>query len=155
LNLGGVYQKRYGLQPNFYDNWHTVAVTNINIPKEVIKYTTGAFAGSTNGKYSYTFDYPKLSTFGMASDINKIGLWYVVGGHEYQNNGPMACEYSGGIGGLITFEPLIAHYGNTGLSITNKSDFTMVYGPWLFYINSQSNGYACWQDSQRQALAEK
>lgn len=155
LTLNGVYQKRNGLQPNFYDNWHTIAVTNINIPKEVIEYTTGAFTGSTNGKYSYTFDYPKLGTFGMASDINQIGLWYVAGGHEYQNDGPTACEYSGGIGGLITFEPLIAHYGNTGLTVSSNADFTKIYGPWLFYINSGSNGAACWQDSRQQVLAEE
>jgi rhamnogalacturonan endolyase len=155
LAINGVYQKRNGLQPNFYDNWHTIAVTNINIPKEVIQYTTGVFAGSTNGKYSYTFDYPKLGTFGMASDINHIGLWYVTGGHEYQNNGPTACEYSGGIGGLITFEPLIAHYGNTGLNVSSNADFAKIYGPWLFYINSGTNGAACWADSQRQVLAEE
>lgn len=155
LKLNGVYQKRNGLQPNFWDNYHTIAVTNINIPKEVIEYTTGVFAGCTNGKYSYTFDYPKLSTFGMASDTNQIGLWFVAGGHEYQNNGPTACEYSGGIGGLITFEPLIAHYGNTGLSVAHTADFTRIYGPWLFYINRQTNGAACWADSQQQALAEQ
>jgi hypothetical protein len=42
LNLNGVYQKRNGLQPSFYDNWHTIAVTNINIPKEVTEYTKPA-----------------------------------------------------------------------------------------------------------------
>ena len=155
LKLNRVYQKRNGLQPNFWDNYHTIAVTNINIPKEVIEYTTGVFAGCTNGKYSYTFDYPKLSAFGMASDLNQIGLWFVAGGHEYQNNGPTACEYSGGIGGIITFEPLIAHYGNTGLSVAHTADFTRIYGPWLFYLNSQTNGAACWADSQQQALAEQ
>jgi rhamnogalacturonan endolyase len=155
LFLNGSYQKRNGLQPNFWDNYHTIAVTNIAIPKEVIQYTTGAFAGSTNGKYSYTFDYPKLGTFGMASDTNQIGLWFVTGGHEFQNNGPMACEYSGGIGGLITYEPLIAHYGNTGLTVSSNANFAMLYGPWLFYINSQTNGSACWRDSQNQAVAEQ
>src|ERR1700744_907566 len=140
LVLNGVRQTRNGLQPNFYDNWHTIPVTNINIPKEVTEYTTGAFAGSTNGKYSFTFDYPKLCTFGMASDVNQIGIWYVAGGHEYQNNAPTACEYSGGIGGIITFEPLIAHYGNTCLTVSSTAAFTNIYGPWLFYINSLSNG---------------
>lgn len=155
LNLNGVYQKRNGLQPSFYDNWHTIAVTNINIPKEVTEYTTGVFAGSTNGKYSFTFDFPKLSTFGMASDTNKMGIWFVAGGHEYQQNGPTACEYSGGIGGIIGFEPLIAHYGNTGLNVNSNAAFTKIYGPWLFYVNSASNGAACWADSQQQALAEQ
>ena len=39
LALNGVYQKRNGLQPNFWDNYHQIAVTNINIPKEVTEYT--------------------------------------------------------------------------------------------------------------------
>lgn len=155
LNLGGVYQKRNGLQPSFWDNYHQIAVTNINIPKEVTKYTTGVFAGSTNGKYSFTFDFAKLSAFGMASDTNKMGIWYVAGGHEYQQNGPPACEYSGGIGGIIGFEPLMAHYGNTGLNVSSNAAFTKLYGPWLFYINTGSNGAACWADAQQQALAEQ
>jgi rhamnogalacturonan endolyase len=153
LTLGGVHQKRNGLQPNFWDNYHTAAVPGL--PVEVIQYTSGVFAGSTNGKYSYTFDYPKLGTFGMASDTNRVGLWFVAGGHEYQNNGPTACEYSGGIGGLVTFEPLIAHYGNTGLNVSSNANFTMLYGPWLLYFNSGSNGAVCWDDSKQQALAEQ
>ncbi len=153
LFLGGVQQKRNGLQPNFYDCWHTIGVTNM--PKEIIQYTTGQFTGSTNSKYSFTIDYPKVDTFGMASDTNKLGMWYVAGGHEYQNNGPTACEYAGGIGGLILYEPLIAHYNNTGLTVSSNANWTKIYGPWLLYFNSQSNGAACWADSQNQALAEK
>jgi Polysaccharide lyase family 4, domain III/Polysaccharide lyase family 4, domain II len=159
LVMNGQYQQRVGLQPNFWDNYHTTNLiniaTNMTLPQEIVHYQTGIFAGCTNGKYSYTFDYPKLGTFGMASDINQMGIWYVAGGHEYQNNGPTACEYSGGIGGLITFEPLIAHYGNTGLTVSSNANFAKVYGPWLFYVNSQSNGYACWQDAQQQVLAEQ
>jgi rhamnogalacturonan endolyase len=155
LSLGGVYQKRNGLQPSFWDNYHTIAITNINIPKEVLEYTTGVFAGCTNGKYSYTFDFAKLSTFGMASDTNKMGIWYVAGGHEYQENGPPACEYSGGIGGIIGFEPLMAHYGNTGLAVSSNAAFTKIYGPWMFYLNSGTNGAACWADAQQQAVAEQ
>ena len=60
LFLGGVQQKRNGLQPNFYDDWHTIGVTNM--PKEILQYTTGLFAGSTNSKYSFTLDYPKIDT---------------------------------------------------------------------------------------------
>lgn len=159
LVLNGQYQTRIGLQPNFWDNYHTTNLiniaTNMTLPQEIVHYQTGIFAGNTNGKYSYTFDYPKLGTFGMASDTNKMGIWFVTGGHEYQQDGPTACEYSGGIGGIITFEPLIAHYGNTGLTVSSNANFAKVYGPWLFYINSQSNGLACWQDSQQQALAEQ
>ena len=159
LTLNGVHQKRNGLQPNFWDNYHTtnnlVIAANMALPQEIVLYQTGVFAGSTNGKYSFTFDYPKLSTFGIASDTNKIGLWEIAGGHEYQQNGPTACEYSGGIGGIITFEPLIAHYGNTGLDVSSNANFAKIYGPWLFFINSQSNGTACWADSQQQALAEQ
>ncbi len=153
LATNGINQRRNGQQPNFWDNYHTLAVTNF--PKEIQQYTSGVFAGSTNGKYSFTLDYPKISTFGMASDTNQIGLWYVSGGHEYQNNGPTACEYAGGIGGLILYEPLIAHYANTGLSVSSNANWSKIYGPWLLYFNSQSNGAAAWLDSQNQALAEK
>jgi len=153
LFINGVQQKRNGLQPNFYDGWHTTNVAGM--PKEIVQYTTGVFTGSTNGKYSFTLDYPKISTFGMASDTNKLGLWYVSGGHEYQNNGPTACEYAGGIGGLLLYEPLIAHYNNTGLTVSSNADWAKIYGPWLLYFNSQSNGAACWADSQSQAVAEK
>jgi len=153
LVLSGVRQNRNGLQPNFWDNYHTAAVPGM--PPEIVQYTTGSFSGSTNGKYSYTFDYPKLSTWGMASDLNQLGLWIIAGSHEYQNNGPTACEYAGGIGGLVTFEPLIAHYGNTGLTLSSNANFTKLYGPWLFYFNSASNGAACWLDSQNQAAAEQ
>ncbi|HET7625242.1 MAG TPA: polysaccharide lyase family protein [Verrucomicrobiae bacterium] len=151
--LNGVQQTRNGLQPNFWDDYHSIAVPGM--PKEVTQYTTGAFAGCTNGKYSYTFDYPTLGTWGMASDINKVGLWVITGAHEYQNNGPTACEYAGGYGGLVLFEPLIAHYGNTGLSVSSNADWTKIYGPWMFYFNSESNGVACWKDSQNQVLAEE
>ncbi len=153
LFINGVQQPRNGLQPNFWDDYHTTNVAGM--PKEILQYTTGVFAGCTNGKYSFTLDYPKLSTFGMASDTNQLGLWYVSGGHEYQNNGPTACEYAGGIGGLLLYEPIIAHYNNTGLTVGTNANWSKIYGPWLLYFNSQSNGAACWGDSQNQALAEK
>src|SRR5678816_125416 len=99
--------------------------------------------------------FARIRTWMTASDTNRVGLWFVAGGHEYQNNGPTACEYSGGIGGLVTFEPLIAHYGNTGLNVSSNANFTMLYGPWLLYFNSGSNGAVCWDDSKQQALAEQ
>ena len=152
LFQGGVQSVRSGSpQPTFYDSWNTVAVPGM--PVEISKYTTGLFNGSTNGKYSYTFDYPTYDTWGVASEVNQLGEWFIMGGHEYQNNGPTACEYS--TGGLITFEPLIAHYGNTGLNVANAASFNKVYGPWLFYFNGQSTGPACWQDAKNQAVAEK
>jgi rhamnogalacturonan endolyase len=91
----------------------------------------------------------------MASDVNQLGLWIVTGSHDYQNNGPTACEYAGGIGGLVLFEPLIAHYGNTGLTVSSNADFNKIYGPWLCYFNSESDGAACWQDAKNQAAAER
>ena len=122
LTLNGMHQKRNGPLPNYHDDTNTIPVNAINIPEEVVRYTTGAFNGSINGKYSGVFDYPKLSAWGAASDVHNIGQWFVMGGHEYQNNGPTACEYT--TGGLITFEPIIAHYGNTGLDVSSNANFT-------------------------------
>ena len=153
LNLNGVQQKRNGLQPSFYDNEYWVGVAGA--PKEIGQYTTGTFAGSINGKYSFTMDMPKMGTWGMASDVNHLGLWVVMGSHEYQNNGPTACEYAGGIGGITGLEPLIAHYDNTGLTVSSTANWTKVYGPWAFYFNSLTTGTACWQDARNQAVAEQ
>ena len=153
LYLDGIQQKRNGLQPSFYDNYHTISVAGL--PVEVTQYTTGRFAGSINGKYSFTFDFSKLGTWGMASDVNHVGLWVIAGGHEYQNNGPTACEYSGGIGGIVSFEPLIAHYGNSGLTVASGVNWSKIYGPWLFYFNSKGDGATSWEDSKQQALAEQ
>lgn len=159
LNLDGQFQRRNGRQPDFWDNYHATNLINIaanmTLPQEIVQYQTGVFAGSTNGKYSFTFDFPKLNTFGMASDTNQMGIWFVAGGHEYQNDGPTACEYSGGIGGIIGFEPIIAHYGNTGLTVSSNADYAKIYGPWLLYFNSESNGAACWLDSRLQGIAEQ
>ena len=153
LSLNGVQQKRNGLQPNFYDGYHTIPVPGM--PGEIVQYTTGIFAGQINGKYSYTFDYPTIDAYGMASDVNDVGLWVVTGSHEYQNNGPTACEYAGGIGGMTGFEPIIAHYENTGLSVSASSEWTKVYGPWAFYFNSFPTGAEAWQDAKNQAVAER
>ena len=49
----------------------------------------------------------------------------------------------------------MAHYGNTGLTVASNAAFTKIYGPWLFYLNSGSNGAACWADAQQQAVAEQ
>jgi autotransporter-associated beta strand protein len=153
LYLNGTQQTRNGLQPSFYDNEHTIPVAGF--PKEIAEFTTGTFANQINGKYSFTFDYPTLDTWGMASDTNHIGLWVVMGSHEYQNNGPTACEYAGGIGGITGFEPLIAHYSNTGLTVPAATEWTKIYGPWAFYFNSMTTGTAAWADAQNQGVAEK
>jgi hypothetical protein len=112
LTLDGRALPRNGLQPTMKDEMAAVEVAGY--PKEIRRYTTGLFAGQLNGKYSYTFDYPTLGTWGLASDKRPLGLWVVAGNHDYQNNGPTAAEYAGGYTGMLLFEPLIAHYGNTG-----------------------------------------
>jgi hypothetical protein len=52
------------------------------------------------------------------------------------------------------FEPLIAHYDNTGLTVSGTANWTKVYGPWLLYFNSVTTGTGAWQDAQNQATAE-
>jgi rhamnogalacturonan endolyase len=152
LYLSGTQQARNGLQPTFVDNYSAVNVAGY--PKEIFQYTTGLFSGQLNGKYSYTFDYPTVGTWGMASDVNPIGLWVVAGDHAYQNNGPTACEYAGGYTGVLLFEPLIAHYDNTGLTVSGTANWTKVYGPWLLYFNSVTTGTAAWKDAKNQVIAE-
>ena len=152
LYLSGTQQTRSGLAPTMVDNYSAVGVAGF--PKEIAQYTTGLFNGELNGKYSYTFDYPTIGTWGMASDTKHIGLWVVAGNHDYQNNGPTACEYAGGYTGVLLFEPLIAHYENTGLTVSGTANWTKVYGPWMLYFNSVTTGTGAWRDAQNQVIAE-
>lgn len=152
LTLDGRPLPRNGLQPTLKDEMAAVEVPGY--PKEIRRYTTGLFAGQLNGKYSYTFDYPTLGAWGLASDKRTLGLWVVAGNHDYQNNGPTAAEYAGGYTGVLLFEPLIAHYGNTGLTVPAGREWTKIYGPWMLYFNSLPNGARAWQDARAQAEVE-
>ncbi len=152
LTLNGTQLMRQAVEPNYQDS--NLAVTVTGYPKEIMQMTTGSFSGQLTGKYSYTTDYWKLGVWGRASDVNRVGQWVLQGSHEYLNNGPTVCEYVDGWG-LLYYEPLVAHYDNTGVTVSSTATWTKLYGPWTLYFNNQATGAAAWQDAKNQALAEQ
>ena len=56
---------------------------------EVVKLTTGVRAGKYDCKYEYAAEYQQIGCWGHASDSNKKGVWMVLGGYDYLNDGPV------------------------------------------------------------------
>lgn len=143
---------RQAREPNYQDC--NLAVTVSGLPKEIMQMTTGTFSGQLTGKYFYTTDYWKLGAWGRASDTNSVGQWVVQGSHEYLNNGLTVCEYVDGWG-LLYYEPCVAHYDNTDITVTGTANWNKVFSPWMLYFNSQTTDTTGWQDAKNQALAEQ
>lgn len=122
--------------------------------KEIVKLTTGSWAGKYDCKYMYTAAYWDLGCWGFASDRNKIGAWLVFGSHEYFNDGPTMSDLTSA-SGIIQLMFNMNHYGGAGLTIPQGTAWQKIYGPYLVYCNSSPDGGdACWADAQEQARAE-
>ena len=158
LVLNGQYQTRIGLQPNFWDNYHTTNLiniaTNMALPQEIVHYQTGIFAGSPT---------ENIPTRLIIRSWARLA-WPAT-----------SIKWESGISPAVTNSRTTARpHANTPAASAASSrssrssrtmatpdlpsaatpPSTMVYGPWLFYVNSQANGVSCWQDSQQQVLAE-
>jgi rhamnogalacturonan endolyase len=124
---------------------------------EVVKLTTGVRAGQYDCKYMYAAEYQQIGCWGHASDTNKKGVWMVLGGYDYLNDGPphtdltLAESYN-----LIHFGR--NHYGGSSTSVGAGEAWSKIYGPYLLYCNtttaSANAGTALWADAKGQVQAE-
>lgn len=152
LSLNGTQLNRISLEPTFSDVTNSVNVNGL--PTEIYQATTGFFNGQLYGKYTYNFDYPKLATWGRASDVNHIGEWIINASKEYMNNGPTMNEYSHGEG--LMYNNIVSnHYDNVGITVAANIAWSKTFGPWALYFNSQTTGDAGWQDAKNQTTAEQ
>ncbi len=125
---------------------------------EIVKLNTGVRAGHYDGKYSYAACYFDIGTWGHASNLNKKGVWFVLGGHDYFNDGPTHQD-------LTTSESYILmhfgrnHFGGSGTAVAAGEAWRKVYGPFLLYCNQTSTtsnaGDALWADARAQVAAER
>ncbi|MDQ2686368.1 MAG: polysaccharide lyase family protein [Armatimonadota bacterium] len=122
--------------------------------KEIVKLTTGPWAGKYDCKYLYTADYGALGCWGQASDVNHLGAWVVFGGQDYFNDGPVKNDLTSAAG-IIHVMLYAEHYNGTGFTIKHGQAWSKIYGPWLLYINAKATGDACWADAQAQAKREQ
>ena len=138
-----------------YADYQNASPTGI---PEIVKLNTGIMAGKYDGKYTYAARYYDIGTWGHASNFSKKGVWFVLGGHDYFNDGPTHQD-------LTSSESYILmhfgrnHYGGSGTQVAAGEAWRKLYGPFLLYCN-QTNatsqaGDALWADAQAQVLAEK
>lgn len=126
--------------------------------KEIVKLNSGVRAGLYDGKYSYSARYFDIGTWGHASNLNRKGVWFVLGGHDYFNDGPSKQD-------LTTSESYILmhfgrnHYAGSGVKVAAGESWRKQYGPFLLYCNQTATttgaGDALWADARAQVAAEK
>jgi rhamnogalacturonan endolyase len=122
---------------------------------EIVKLTTGFWAGRYTCKYMYAVEYEDVGCYGHASDVNKFGVWAVFGGFDYFNDGPTKQDLAPA-DNIIHIHFGRNHYNASSTSVTNGESWTKMYGPWLLYCNTNAGGGdACWADAKAQAAAEK
>ena len=124
---------------------------------EIKTLTTGARAGQMDCKYEYAAEYQKIGCWGHASDTNKIGVWYVLGGYDYLNDGPNMTD-------LTVAESYLLqhfgrdHFGGSGTSVAVGETWSKIFGPFLLYCNKSTatshQGDTLWADAQAQVQAE-
>ena len=124
---------------------------------EIKTITTGARAGQMDCKYEYAAEYQKIGCWGHASDTNKIGVWFVLGGYDYLNDGPNMTD-------LTVAESYLLqhfgrdHFGGSSTSVAAGETWSKIYGPFLLYCNKTATnshqGDALWADAQAQVQAE-
>ena len=124
---------------------------------EIKTITTGARAGQMDCKYEYAAEYQKIGCWGHASDTNKIGVWFVLGGYDYLNDGPNMTD-------LTVAESYLLqhfgrdHFGGSGTSVSAGETWSKIFGPFLLYCNKTATnshqGDVLWADAQAQVQAE-
>lgn len=145
---------RHWEMPSYYD-YQQAQPTGI---AEIVRLTTGVRAGLYDGKYSYSARYSDIGTWGHAGNIAKKGVWFVLGGHDYFNDGPTKQD-------LTLSESYLLmhfgrnHYGGSSTSVAAGEAWRKLYGPFLLYCNATTTttnpGDVLWTDAQAQVAAEK
>ncbi len=140
--------------PSYYD-YQKASPTSIG---EIVKLNTGVMAGKYDCKYTYSARYSEIGTWGHASHIAKRGVWFVLGGHDYFNDGPTKQD-------LTSSESYILmhfgrnHYAGSGTSVATGESWRKIYGPFLLYCNAttatNNAGDTLWADAKAQVAAEK
>jgi rhamnogalacturonan endolyase len=149
-----VDQLRNWEMPSYYD-YQQSSPTSIG---EIVKLNTGVRAGKYDGKYSYSARYFDVGTWGHASNIAQKGVWFVLGGYDYFNDGPTKQD-------LTTSESYILmhfgrnHYDGSSISVAAGEAWRKQFGPYLLYCNSTTAvanaGDVLWADAKAQLGAEK
>jgi len=142
---------RHWQKPSSYDLANAQA-TGI---AEIVKLTTGLWAGRYTCKYMYAVEYEDVGCYGHASNPNKFGVWAVFGGYDFFNDGPTKQDLAPA-DGIIHIHFGRNHFNSSSVSVAAGESWTKFFGPWLLYGNTNSaGGDGCWADAKAQVQAEK
>jgi len=143
---------RHWEMPSPEDMRKAVAVPGA--PMEITRVTTGLWKDRYECKYMYNARYREIGCWGYASDKNNLGGWWVLGGHDFFNDGPTKQDLSASVGaGLVHLNR--NHYNSPSFRIKKGEDWTKFYGPILFYCNDKTGANACWLDAQARTRIEE
>lgn len=122
---------------------------------EVVYLNTGVRARTYFGKYDYNAEYNKIGTWGHASNVNKAGVWVVLGSYEFLNDGPVKQDLTIAEGYTLLHYGR-NHYDGSSTSVAAGETWSKMYGPWLLYMNSCPAGADfCWSDAKARVQTEQ
>jgi len=136
--------------PSIYD-FSQASATGI---AEIVKLNTGVRAGKYDGKYEYSMPFWDNPVWGHASDVNKVGTWFVNGSLEFFNEGPMYHDLNAAAG-IIHSCMNGVHYNAKGMNVAEGEYWSKIYGPYLIYGSSGNSGDENWADAKARAATEK
>ena len=130
------------------DTWEPTSIA------EIIKITSGTRAGKYDGKYQFSENLIELKAYGHSSDKNNLGIWAVMGNHEYFNGGPMHHDLNSA-SGIIHVCMNGVHYNDKGFVVPQGEVWSKIYGPYLIYANQKSTATANWDDAKARAAKDE
>jgi len=146
-----VDDRRHWQMPSVTD-YKTARPTGI---KEILKLTSGAWAGNFDCKYDYSASYHDIGCWGHASDKHQVGGWIVLGGYDFFNDGPTKQDLNAA-SGINHIHFGMNHYAGSSTKVAAGEEWRKIYGPFLLYCNQNARGGdAMWADAKQQAQHEK
>jgi hypothetical protein len=129
------------------DTWEATGIA------EIIKITSGVRAGKYDGKYEFSEPLISLKAYGHSSDKNNIGIWAVMGNHEYFNGGPTHHDLNAA-SGIIHVCMNGVHYNDKGFVVNQGEEWSKIYGPYLIYANQKATATANWDEAKARAAQD-
>lgn len=121
---------------------------------EIIKIDSGVRAGKYDGKYQFSESLIGLKAYGHSTDKNNLGIWTVMGNHEYFNSGPSHHDLNAA-SGIIHVCMNGVHYGSAGFNVLQGEEWSKIYGPYLIYANQKSTATENWDDAKARAAKDE
>lgn len=121
---------------------------------EIVKLTSGPWAGKFDCKYDYNAEYHSTPFWGHADSRSGLGAWMVFGSHEWFNDGPTKQDLTAA-DRILHVHFGMNHYHSQPTTLAAGEEWRKTYGPFLLYLNHVEGGPAASiRDATQRARAE-